>query len=235
MLLFDPVLLVITLVFAVIGFIISGTLKSKFAKYSKTPMRAGLSGKEVAEKMLRDHNVQEVKVVSVEGQLTDHYNPATRTVNLSRNVYEGNHIAAAAVAAHECGHAIQHARGYAWLQMRSSLVPVVNIGASILNFVVIAIAITAFAAPALTNLGLLIMIIAQALITIFTLITLPVEIDASKRALVWLESSRLSSGQEQVQAKDALTWAGLTYLAAALGALVTLLYLVLQFMGRRDE
>ncbi|MCC7302867.1 MAG: zinc metallopeptidase [Bacteroidia bacterium] len=232
---FDPVLLIITIVFAVIGFIISGTLKSKFAKYSRTPMRSGLSGKEVAEKMLRDNNVHDVKVISVEGQLTDHYNPKNRTVNLSRSVYEGRHIAAAAVAAHECGHAVQHAQSYAWLQMRSALVPVVQIGTTLLNFVIFAVMIAAFALPALSNIGLLIMIIAQALITLFTLVTLPVEIDASQRALIWLQSSRISAGEEQGQAKDALTWAGLTYLAAALGALVTLLYLVLQFTGRRDN
>ncbi len=235
MLFFDPILLIITGVFALIGFIVSSTLKSKFHKFSRTPLSSGLSGKEVAEKMLRDSNIHDVKVTAVQGQLTDHYNPLTKTVNLSTDVYNGRNIAAAAVAAHECGHAVQHAQGYAWLQMRSSLVPVINVGNSILNIVLIGIIVLAFVNPHLSNMGLLVMIIMQALMTVFTLITLPVEVDASNRALQWLNDSRISDrGEEYARAKNALTWAGLTYFVAALAAITTLLYLIMAYMGRRD-
>lgn len=231
---FDLGLIIITGIFALVGFLVQSQLKSRFALYSQTPLSSGLSGKEIAEKMLRENNIHDVKVISTQGQLTDHYNPASRTVNLSQDVFEGRNIAAAAVAAHECGHAIQHQQGYAMLQLRSVLVPIVNFGNMILNIVLIGIFVLAFAMPHLGNLGLLVMILAQSLITVFTLVTLPVEIDASKRALVWLNASRITKGEEQSRAQNALTWAGLTYFVAALAAITTLLYLILRYTGRRD-
>jgi uncharacterized protein len=234
MFMFDIGLIIITVIFAVIGFFVQSQLKSRFALYSQTPLSSGLSGKEIAEKMLRESHVHDVKVISTQGQLTDHYNPATKTVNLSHDVYEGRNVAAAAVAAHECGHAVQHQQGYAMLQLRSVLVPIVNFSNIILNFVLIGIIVLAFAMPQFGNLGLLVMIIGQSLVTLFTLVTLPVEIDASKRALVWLNASRITSGQEHSRAQSALTWAGLTYFVAALAAITTLLYLILRYTGRRD-
>lgn len=232
---FDPILLVITLVFMFIGMIVSARLKSKFSKYSQEPISSGLSGKEVAEKMLRENGIYDVNVISVEGQLTDHYNPADKTVNLSHDVYNGRNIAAAAVAAHECGHAVQHATAYPWLKMRSTLVPVVNFSSRMMNFVMIAAAFLAFASQ-LYNQALLLIIILQALITAFAVITLPVEMDASVRAVRWLDSSRVAApGEERAHAKDALTWAGLTYLVAALAAIATLLYFIMRFNSRNDD
>jgi hypothetical protein len=205
-------------------------LRSKFKKYSEVPVNSGMSGKEIAEKMLADHGITDVSVISVEGFLSDHYNPLKKTVNLSPEVYNGRSIAAAAVSAHECGHAVQHARSYAWLQMRSALVPVVQFSSGIIQWVLLigVLLITTF--PYLLLAG----IVLFALTTLFAFITLPVEFDASRRALVWLESSRLTYGKEQEQAKDALNWAAMTYVVAAIGSLATLLYYISIFTGRRD-
>jgi Zn-dependent membrane protease YugP len=233
---FDPILLAITVVFMIIGMIVSSRLKSKFAKYQKTPLSIGMSGKEVAEKMLRDYQIQDVKVVSVQGQLTDHYNPATKTVNLSHDVYNGRNIAAAAVAAHECGHAVQHATAYSWLQMRSTLVPIVNIGSTLMNFILMGMAFLAYGAPHFGNTALIIVIICQGAITLFSLVTLPVEVDASQRALKWLDGAYIARNeQENREAKDALTWAGLTYFVAALASIATLLYFIMRFVGNNRD
>jgi len=230
---FDPILLVITIVFMVIGMIVSGRLKSKIAQYSKEQLSSGLTGKEVAEKMLRDNDIRDVQVISVEGQLTDHYNPANKTVNLSPDVYNGSSIASAAIAAHECGHAVQHATAYAWLQMRSTLVPIVQFSSSLMNFILMAGIFFAFMFH-MYNQMLLVIIVLQAAITVFSLITLPVELDASKRALVWLNSSRIARGEENAHAKNALGWAASTYIVAALASVTTLLYYVMRYTGSRD-
>ena len=234
MMMFDPILMVITLVFMGIGMFVSSRLKSKFKEYSETPLASGLSGKEVAEKMLRDNGIADVKITSVEGQLTDHYDPMAKTVNLSAEVYQGRNIASAAVAAHECGHAVQHAHAYSWLSLRSAIVPVVNISSKMMNFIFIA----AFFFGAMYhwyNQMLVLIIICEAMITLFSMITLPVELDASKRALVWMESSGIARGTDHDKAKDALDWAAKTYFVAALAALAQLLYFVMLFLGRRKD
>ena len=230
---FDPILLIITVVFMVIGMIVSGRLKNIFKEYSQVALSSGMSGKEIAEKMLRDNDIHDVQVISVEGQLTDHYNPANKTVNLSSDVYTGRNVAAAAVAAHECGHAVQHATAYAWLQMRSTLVPVVNFSSRMMNFVFFGMMLFAFTSH-LYNQALLVIIILQAAITLFTLITLPVEFDASRRALTWLDSTRLAKGEEHEKATIALKWAASTYIVAALASIATLLYFIMQYTSRRD-
>ncbi len=231
---FDPVLLVITLVFMGIGMFVSSRLKNKFAEYSETPLQSKMSGKEVAEKMLRDNGIYDVKVISVEGQLTDHYNPLEKTVNLSKEVFEGRNIASAAVAAHECGHAVQHADAYSWLKLRSAIVPVVNVSSKMMNITFIA----AFIFGAMYHwynqmLGLI--IICQGMITAFSLITLPVEMDASKRGLAWLNTANIVRGEEHTKAEDALNWAGKTYFVAALASLAQLLYFIMLFLGRRRD
>jgi Zn-dependent membrane protease YugP len=226
---FDPFLLILTIVFMVIGLLVSSRLKSKFAHYSQERLSSGLSGKEVAEKMLRDNGIYDVNVTSVEGQLTDHYNPLTKTVNLSNDVYHGRHVASAAVAAHECGHAVQHATAYAWLNMRSKMVPVVQISSTIMSFLMFGMAFGIAMAPGLGNTMLLIFIILQSAITLFSLVTLPVEVDASKRALVWLDGAGITRGQEHRDAKDALSWAAYTYFVAALASVATLLYYIWRY------
>jgi len=233
---YDPILLIISLVFMAVGFLVSSTLKRKFDHYSREPLSSGMSGQEVAEKMLRDHGIYDVEVTSVEGHLNDHYDPRNKTVNLSPQVYSGRTVSAAAVAAHECGHAVQHAKSYAWLEMRSKLVPAVQFSSTIMNYLFYAMIFIAVIAPALGNTMLLLFIVCQAAITLFTLVTLPVEIDASRRGLAWLNSSHITRGQEHADAKDALTWAAYTYVVAALSAVATLLYLVARFMAnsRRD-
>lgn len=225
-------LIVISILFMVIGFILSGVLKSKFRKYSQVPLTNGMSGAEVAAAMLKYNQIYDVQITQVEGQLTDHYNPQDKTVNLSYDVYHGRSVAAAAVAAHECGHAVQHATAYSFLQMRSSLVPVVNIAASLQQYLfMFGIAgIGFFKSPIL----LIIALVAFGITTVFSLITLPVEFDASHRALVWLDGSGFARGQEYVGAKDALTWAAMTYVSAALAALVQFLYLLWALLGSRD-
>lgn len=225
-------LILISVVFMVIGFILSSVLKGKFKKYSQVPLQNGMSGAEVAAAMLKYNQIYDVQITQVEGQLTDHYNPQDKTVNLSYDVYHGRSVAAAAVAAHECGHAVQHATAYNFLQMRSSLVPVVNVAAGLQQYLfMFGIAgIGIFNNPIM----LIIALVAFGVTTLFSLITLPVEFDASHRALVWLDGSGFARGAEYNGAKDALTWAAMTYVSAALAALVQLLYLLWMLFGSRD-
>ncbi|QDP84332.1 zinc metallopeptidase [Chryseobacterium sp. SNU WT5] len=222
-----------------VSWLVSSRLKSKFAHYSQVHLRNGMSGKEVAEKMLRDNNINDVKVISVPGQLTDHYNPADKTVNLSEGVYMQRNAAAAAVAAHECGHAVQHAVGYSMLQLRSKLVPMVNISSRLMQFVLIAGIILMGATRTIENPNgnttvLAIGVALFAVTTLFAFITLPVEYDASNRAMKWLKTTGTVTAEEYVGVKDSLTWAARTYVVAALGSLAQLLYWASLLMGRRD-
>lgn len=225
-------LIIISVVFMIIGFILNSVLKSKFNKYAQVPLTNGMSGAEVASTMLNFYGIGSVRITQVDGQLTDHYNPADRTVNLSYDVYHGRNVAAAAVASHECGHAVQHAQQYAFLQMRSQLVPVVTIAANMQQYLfMFGIAgMGFFKSPIL----LIIALVAFGITTLFSLITLPVEFDASRRALAWLNESGFARGQEYAGAKDALTWAAMTYVSAALAALVQFLYLLWALLGNRD-
>ena len=227
-----PGILLVSLLFVGISLIVSMILKSKFSKYSKIPLANGLSGKQIAEKMLRDNGIYDVQVSSSQGFLSDHYNPMNKTVNLSPEVYNGTSISAAAVAAHECGHAVQHATSYNWLMMRSRLVPVVQLTSNLVNIVLLIGVIMA----ASGNTTLLLVGIAMMAITVlFTLITLPVEFDASKRALVWLETTNVTNNSEYPKAKDALKWAAMTYVVAALAAVVTLIQYIMIYLGNRDR
>lgn len=232
---FDIGLLLIAGFFALVGMLVSMQLKSRFAKYSRERISSGLSGREVAEKMLRDNGIYDVRVISTQGYLSDHYNPATKTVNLSHDVYEGRNVAAAAVAAHECGHAVQHARAYAWLNFRTSMVPIVQASSTLMNILFIGLAFVAFAMPRMGNTMLMVVIACQAIITLFSIVTLPVEVDASKRALVWLTGSGIARGPENADAKDALKWAAYTYFVAALGSIATLIYFILRFTGNNRD
>ncbi len=229
-------LIFIFLFFLIASWIVSAQLKSRFKKYSKTPLDSNLSGREVAEKMLHDNGIYDVKILPSRGQLSDHYNPANKTVNLSESVYHGRNVAAASVAAHECGHAVQHARSYAPLKLRSALVPIQNVSSKILNAVFIMMFAGAFLLPSLVpfDLALQIIIACYAVFTAFAFITLPVEINATQRALAWLHSANITSGRNHNQARDALKWAAYTYVVAALSALATLAYYVMIFMGNRD-
>jgi Zn-dependent membrane protease YugP len=211
------------------SWLISSTLKNKFELYSKLHLQNGMSGKEIAEKMLADNGIRDVKVISVEGQLTDHYNPTDKTVNLSEAVYNQRNAAAAAVAAHECGHAVQHATAYKWLTLRSNLVPVVNVASSYMQWILIAGILMLRTFPQLLLVGIVIF----AATTLFSIITLPVEYDASNRALAWLENKNMLTREEQAGAKDALKWAARTYVVAALGSIATLLYYISIFNNRR--
>ncbi|MBR2457033.1 MAG: zinc metallopeptidase [Bacteroidaceae bacterium] len=215
---------------AILSYIVQHNLQSKFKKYSKMPLMNGMTGREVAEKMLHDNGIYDVKVTSTPGMLTDHYNPANKTVNLSEGVYGSNSIAAAAVAAHECGHAVQHARAYAPLKMRSALVPVVQFSSSIVSWVLLA----GILMVETTQSILLIGIILFAATTLFSLITLPVEINASGRALAWLSRAGITNTFNHKAAEDALKSAAYTYVVAALSSLATLIYYVMIYMGRRD-
>lgn len=216
-------------IFALISWAISNQLKNKFAKYSQIPVNNGMSGSQIAAKMLSDAGIYNVKVISVQGQLTDHYNPTDKTVNLSDAVYYGTSVAAAAVAAHECGHAVQHAKSYAWLTMRSQLVPVVSVTSKYMQWILLAgIVLINF-----STLPLGIGIVLFSLTTLFSIITLPVEFDASNRALRWLETSRITNANNHYYAKDALKWAALTYVVAALGSLATLIYYIMIFVGNQ--
>lgn len=218
---------------AVISWIVQYRFKSKFKKYSEMPLSSGLSGAEVAEKMLRESGLTDVQIISVEGQLTDHYNPQNRTVNLSPEVYHGRSVAAAAVASHECGHAVQHATAYSWLQFRSAMVPMVSVASRLTTWVLLAgVLLMAFSG----NIWVLaIGVGALFLTTMFSFVTLPVEFDASNRALAWLNSSNIThTTQEHDGAKDALKWAAMTYVVAALAALATLLYYAYILFARRD-
>ena len=228
--------IVITVVFMLIGWIVSSRLKRKFHEYSQIHLTRDLTGADVARLMLTDNGINDVQVISVEGQLTDHYNPANKTVNLSHDVYHGRNASATAVAAHECGHAVQHAKAYSMLELRSALVPIQNISAKVINMVFLAMMFGAFALPGIFSYdtALLIIIACYGVFALFALITLPVEFDASKRALVWIEARGIVNKQEHDMAKDALKWAAMTYVVAAIGAITMLLYYVMIFMGRRD-
>ncbi|HOU00981.1 MAG TPA: zinc metallopeptidase [Bacteroidales bacterium] len=222
---------IIFIVFMILSWIVSATLKSKFKKYSKIPVDSGMSGRDVAERMLRDNGIFDVRVESVPGSLTDHYNPQTRTINLSQDVYNSRSIAAAAVAAHETGHAVQHATAYAWLAFRSKMVPVVSFSSKWVQWILLGGVILINTFPALLFAG----IILFALTTLFSFITLPVEINASQRALAWLSTTGITSYENHDKAQDALKWAAYTYVIAALGSLATLLYYIMIFTGSRDD
>ncbi|WP_121245432.1 zinc metallopeptidase [Mucilaginibacter phyllosphaerae] len=226
--------LLLMIVIALVSFIVQARFRSKFKQYSEMPLLSGLSGKDVAERMLKDNGIYNVRVISVEGQLTDHYNPEDKTVNLSPDVYHSRSIAAAAVAAHECGHAVQHARAYSWLSFRSSMVPLVNVASTLTQWtLMIGIMLLFFTHnPFVLAIG----VGALALITLFSFITLPVEFDASNRALAWLNNNYtiMQTREEHEQAKDALWWAAMTYVVAALGSLATLVYYASFLFNRRD-
>ncbi|MCC7401038.1 MAG: zinc metallopeptidase [Chitinophagaceae bacterium] len=226
-----PSILIVSLIFVGISMLVSLVLKNKFQSYGKIPLANGLSGKEVAEKMLSENGIYDVKVTSVDGFLSDHYNPANKTVNLSPEVYNGKSIASAAVAAHECGHAVQHATAYNWLMMRSKLVPVVQFSSGIVQWILLLGVIMINRFPQLLLAG----IILFALTALFTLITLPVEIDASRRALAWLNRSNVTNPQEYPKAKDALKWAATTYVVAALATVATLVQYILIYANGRNR
>jgi uncharacterized protein len=226
--------LLITVVFMVLGMLAQSRLKSRFTEYSKVPTSSGLSGKEVAEKMLRESGIYDVKVTSVDGFLTDHYNPVNKTVNLSPDVYNGRNVSAAAVAAHECGHAVQHATAYSMLMLRSRLVPVVQVSTTLSQWVIMAgLGIMGFGGGSQTI--LLIGIILFAASTLFSIITLPVEFDASNRALQWLNNSRITTSVEHEKAANALKWAASTYVVAALASIATLVYYILIYTSRSRD
>lgn len=229
-------LFVIIGVSMLLSWIVSSRLKRKFKKYSKVQLGSGLSGREIAELMLRDNGIHDVNVTSVGGQLTDHYNPANKTVNLSEGVYNGRSAAAAAVAAHECGHAVQHATAYSMLEFRSAMVPIQNVSARIMNIIFMAMIFGSFFLQGILPMqtALLVIIACYGVFTLFAFVTLPVEYDASKRALAWISNRNVVSPEEHKMAKDALNAAASTYLVAALGALATLLYYVMIFMGGDD-
>ncbi len=226
-------LMAISGIFALIGSYLSNTLRAKFQQYSQLSLANGMSGAEVASKMLQYYGIQDVRVTQVEGQLTDHYNPKDKTVNLSSDVYSGRNVSAAAVAAHECGHAVQHATAYAPLSMRSVIVPVVNIASGAMPWIVMLGA--GGAALANNPIFVFIALAVFAVVVVFSLITLPVEFDASRRALVWLEESGVARGREHDGAKDALWWAAMTYVAAALAALAQFLFVLIMLLNNRKR
>ena len=224
---------IVSLVFLGISFLVSAILKSKFTKYSKIPLANGMTGREIAEKMLKENGIYDVKVTSVEGFLSDHYNPANKTVNLSPDVYNGTSVSAAAVAAHECGHAVQHTTSYGPLMLRSKLVPAVQFSSMLVNWVLLAgmIVLATTKNPTVLLIGIIVMSVT----VLFTLITLPVEFDASKRALAWLDRTNVTNREEYPKAKDALKWAATTYVVAALAAVVTLIQYIMIYLGSRDR
>ena len=224
---FDLGSMIIGGVVMLVSWLVSNRLQSKFDYYSKVHLRNGMSGAEMAEKMLADHGIHDVKVISTPGRLTDHYNPADKTVNLSEAVYNQRNAAAAAVAAHECGHAVQHAQAYSWLTMRSKMVPMVQISSSLVQWVLIGGILMINTFPSLLLIG----IILFAVTTLFSIVTLPVEYDASNRALAWLKNKNMVSQQEYAGAEDSLKWAARTYLVAAIGSIATLLYYVMRYVG----
>ncbi|TYZ11490.1 zinc metallopeptidase [Hymenobacter lutimineralis] len=225
-----PIYLILILA-AVAGMIIQWRLRSKFSQYSQIGLQSGLSGKQIAELMLADHGITDVRVISTEGRLTDHYNPADKTVNLSEEVYGARSAAAAAVAAHECGHAVQHATAYSALQFRSAMVPTLSAVSKFMPLVLLAGVLLLRTTPIPLGVG----IVLFSLTTLFAFVTLPVEFDASKRALAWIDKRGIVTTQEHAMAKDALWWAAMTYVVAALSSLATLLYYVSIFMGSRDR
>lgn len=230
---FDPLYFLIVGPIFVLSFYVQNQLKSKFKKFSKQPLSANLTGKEVAEKMLNDHGIYDVKIISVKGQLSDHYNPQKKTVNLSESVYSKSNTAAVAVAAHECGHAVQHAKGYEWLKMRSILVPMVGVSSNLGMWLLLGGIVLMQSSPVLGENLATIGILGFATGTLFSLVTLPVEFDASKRAIYWLERKRIVNQRELVQSKEALNWAAGTYVVAALASIANLVYLWFRF-GRRN-
>ena len=221
---------IIFIAIAIASYAVQASLESKFKRYSQIPVNGNLTGAQVAERMLREHGIYNVQVTQTDGHLTDHYNPMTQTVNLSREVYYGNSVASAAVAAHECGHALQHATGYSMLRLRSNLVPAVNFSSKLLPWLLLGGILTISVFPQLLLLG----IILYAVTTLFTLVTLPVEIDASRRATLWLQRTGITSGQTQEQAKDALKSAAYTYVVAAISSLATLIYYILIYTSHRE-
>jgi Zn-dependent membrane protease YugP len=223
----------IAIIFGVAGMLISWRLKSKFKTYSQTPLQSNLSGQEIAEQMLADHGISDVRVISVAGQLTDHYNPADRTVNLSEDVYHGRNAAAAAVSAHECGHAVQHARAYSFLQLRSALVPMLSISNGFMPILLMIGMFTLYSTGNSTLLAIGVALFAMA--TLFSFVTLPVEFDASNRALNWIKEKGIVTPTEYEMSKDALWWAAMTYVVAALGMLAQLLYYLNLLGGRRND
>jgi Zn-dependent membrane protease YugP len=232
---FDLPYMILIGAIALFSWLVSSRLKSKFEHYSKLTLRNGMSGAEIAEKMLADHGIRDVKVISTPGRLTDHYNPVDKTVNLSEAVYNQRNAAAAAVAAHECGHAVQHAQAYEWLTMRSNLVPMVNISSSMSQWLIMGGIILGFASK--SGIGFYVAVAGLALMavaTAFSFITLPVEYDASNRALAWLKNKNMLGQEEYAGAEDSLKWAARTYLVAALGALASLLYWAYRILGSRD-
>lgn len=232
---FDLPYMIIIGAIALFSWLVSSRLKSKFEHYSKLTLRNGMSGAEIAEKMLADHGISDVKVISTPGRLTDHYNPVDKTVNLSEAVYNQRNAAAAAVAAHECGHAVQHAQAYEWLTMRSKMVPMVNVSSSLSQWLIMGGIILGFASK--SGIGFYVAVAGLALMavaTAFSFITLPVEYDASNRALAWLKNKNMLGQEEYAGAEDSLKWAARTYLVAALGALASLLYWAYRILGSRD-
>jgi Zn-dependent membrane protease YugP len=218
-------------VFALLSWMIQRRLRSKFEKYSKVAIPNGMTGKDVAEKMLRDNGISDVRVVSVQGRLTDHYNPEDKTVNLSEDVFYSNSVAAAAVSAHECGHAVQHATAYSFLALRSKLVPVVSFASNWMQWVLLGGILTMNVFPSLLLFGILLF----AATTLFSFITLPVEINASSRAIAWLSNAGITNVETYGKAQDALKWAAYTYIVAALGAIASLLYMILRFTGNNND
>lgn len=223
----------IAIIFGVAGMLISWRLKSKFKTYSQTSLQSNLSGQEIAEQMLADHGISDVRVISVAGQLTDHYNPADKTVNLSEDVYHGRNAAAAAVSAHECGHAVQHARAYSFLQLRSALVPMLSISNGFMPILLMIGMFTLYSTGNSTLLAIGVALFAMA--TLFSFVTLPVEFDASNRALNWIKEKGIVTPEEYVMSKDALWWAAMTYVVAALGMLAQLLYYLTLLNGRSRD
>jgi uncharacterized protein len=221
---------IIVILFMGLSMWVSWRLKSKFKKYSEIPLQSGYTGREIAEMMLADNGIHDVKVISVAGRLTDHYNPADKTVNLSEYVYEARSAAAAAVAAHECGHAVQHAKAYSFLKFRSAMVPALSIASRYMQWIILIGIFMLQTTPIPLTIGVALF----SLTTLFSFITLPVEFDASKRALAWISTNTIVTQQELAMSKDALKWAAMTYVVAALGSLATLLYYVSLLMGRRN-
>ena len=231
-------LILIGVVFMLIGSVVSGRLKRKFEEYSHYGLHNGLSGAEIAKKMLNDNGIYDVQITQVEGQLTDHYNPVNKTVNLSSDVYHGRSVSSAAVASHECGHAVQHATAYSALKMRSAMVPAVNIASRVMGMANMFLMFGGIYMLSQKNpvgdILLMVLIASNVALVLFAMITLPVEFDASKRALAWMERSNIANQSEHAMAKDALKWAAMTYVVAAAAALANLLYFVMIFLNRRD-
>ncbi|MBV8254544.1 MAG: zinc metallopeptidase [Chitinophaga sp.] len=226
-----PGILFVSLIFVGISMLVGYILKSRFKEYSEIPTSSGMTGREIAEKMLRDNQIYDVQVRSVDGFLSDHYNPADKTVNLSPDVYNGANVAAAAVASHECGHAVQHAAHYPWLGMRSRLVPIVQVSANLVNWVLLIGIMMVNRFPQLLLVG----IVLFAVTTVFSVVTLPVEFDASRRALAWLDNSKVMAKGEHDKAKNALWWAAMTYVVAALASIATLFQYLMIFLGARNR